>query len=653
MSEPAVDPSAATAPPAGAVCDTNEGPAAHGGGHARSGTATLVLGAIGAVFGDIGTSPLYTLKEAFGHAYGLAPTHDNVLGVLSLVFWALIGIVSVKYVTVMMRADNRGEGGVLALAALVQRHLPIAAPLAYVTGVLGIFATALFFGDGVITPAISVLGAVEGLEVAAPALHPYIVPLAIAVLLVLFAFQFLGTGKVGKVFGPITGLWFAAIAAAGVGGIVRNPEVLQAFNPAWAVGFFLHHGVVAWVALGAVVLAVTGGEALYADMGHFGRRAIRLGWFGFVMPCLLLNYLGQGALLLADPAAVKNPFYLLLPSGALAPMIVLATLAAVIASQALISGTYSVVRQAIQLGYLPRMRIVHTSDDTEGQIYLPSINRWLLAAVMLTVVGFGSSSALAVAYGVSVTGTMIISGVLLLILARVRWRTPRWVLWTAGFAMLAVDVAFFSANLVKFFDGAWFPLALGLGAFVLMRTWHRGRLLVREQVNRDSLRIEHLVKSLMASPPARVPGTAVFLTPSNAFTPPALLHNLKHNKVLHACNVLLSVQVLTVPRAEPDDRVSLEPIGHGFWRMTLRFGFVEDPHVPRALKALKLVEPDVNPMTTTFFASREALVASKGEGMALWRDKLFLLLSRNATPATEFFSIPGNQLVELGMQVRI
>ncbi len=648
------DPNAAPVSPAPAevACEVGTGqPAGHG--HAKAGTTALVVGAIGVVFGDIGTSPLYTLKEAFGHAYGLKPTPDNVLGVLSLIFWALIGVVSVKYVMVMMRADNRGEGGVLALAALVQRHLPIAAPLAYVTGVLGIFATALFFGDGVITPAISVLGAVEGLEVAAPALHPYIVPVAIAVLLVLFAFQFLGTEKVGKVFGPITCLWFAAIGVAGVGGIVENPEVLKAFNPAWAVAFFAHHGAVAWVALGAVVLAVTGGEALYADMGHFGRRAIQLGWFGFVMPCLLLNYLGQGALLLADPAAVKNPFYLLLPSWALVPMIVLATLAAVIASQALISGTYSVVRQAIQLGYLPRMRIVHTSDDTEGQIYMPSINRWLLVAVMLTVIGFGSSSALAVAYGVSVTGTMIISGILLLILARVCWRTPRWVLWTAGLAMLVVDVAFFSANLVKFFDGAWFPLALGLGAFVLMRTWHRGRVLVREQVNRDSLRIEHLVKSLMASPPARVPGTAVFLTPSNGFTPPALLHNLKHNKVLHACNVLLSVQVLTVPRAEAQDRVTLEPIGHGFWRMTLRFGFVEDPHVPKALKALKLVEPDFNPMTTTFFASREALVASKGDGMALWRDKLFLLLSRNATPATEFFSIPGNQLVELGMQVRI
>ncbi|MCZ8062418.1 potassium transporter Kup [Silanimonas sp.] len=648
------DPNAApvSSAPAEAACEVGTGqPAGHV--HARAGTTALVVGAIGVVFGDIGTSPLYTLKEAFGHAYGLTPTPDNVLGVLSLIFWALIGVVSVKYVMVMMRADNRGEGGVLALAALVQRHLPIAAPLSYLVGVLGIFATALFFGDGVITPAISVLGAVEGLEVAAPALHPYVVPVAIAVLLVLFAFQFLGTEKVGKVFGPITCLWFAAIGVAGVGGIVENPEVLKAFNPAWAVAFFAHHGVVAWVALGAVVLAVTGGEALYADMGHFGRRAIQLGWFGFVMPCLLLNYLGQGALLLADPAAVKNPFYLLLPSWALVPMIVLATLAAVIASQALISGTYSVVRQAIQLGYLPRMKIVHTSDDTEGQIYMPSINRWLLVAVMLTVIGFGSSSALAVAYGVSVTGTMIISGILLLILARVCWRTPRWVLWTAGLAMLVVDVALFSANLVKFFEGAWFPLALGLGAFVLMRTWHRGRVLVREQVNRDSLRIEHLVKSLMASPPARVPGTAVFLTPSNAFTPPALLHNLKHNKVLHACNVLLSVQVLTVPRAEANDRVTLEPIGHGFWRMTLRFGFVEDPHVPKALKALKLVEPDFNPMATTFFASREALVASKGDGMALWRDKLFLLLSRNATPATEFFSIPGNQLVELGMQVRI
>ncbi len=619
----------------------------------KAGAAALVIGAIGVVFGDIGTSPLYTLKEAFGHAYGMAPTQANILGVLSLIFWSLIGIVSVKYVTVMMRADNRGEGGVLALTALVQRSLPIAAPLAYLTGVLGIFATALFFGDGIITPAISVLGAVEGLEVAAPALGEYVVPIALLVLVALFAVQFVGTEKVGKVFGPVCCLWFAAIGATGIGGIVENPMVLHAFNPAWAVHFFIEHGVAAWIALGAVVLAVTGGEALYADMGHFGRRAIRLAWFGFVMPCLLLNYLGQGALLLQDPSAVRNPFFLLVPSWGLIPMIILATLAAVIASQALISGMFSVVRQAIQLGYLPRMVIRHTSANTEGQIYMPGINRWLLVAVMLTVVGFGSSSALAVAYGVSVTGTMIVSGILLLVLARVRWRTPAWILWPAGLVMLVVDTAFFSANLVKFFDGAWFPLAAGFGAFVLMRTWHRGRSLVREQVNRDSLRIEHLVTSLMASPPVRVAGTAVFLTPSNAFSPPALLHNLKHNKVLHACNVLLSIEIMAVPRVSQANRCSLESIGHGFWRMTLRFGFMEDPHVPKALRDLKSSEPDFNPMKTTFFASRESILAKKDQGMALWRDRLFLVLSRNATSATEFFSIPGNQLVELGVQVTI
>ena len=504
-----------------------------------------------------------------------------------------------------------------------------------------------------ITPAISVLGAVEGLEVAAPGLHHAIRPVAVAILLVLFAVQFMGTERVGKVFGPVTCLWFLAIAATGVGGILDHPAVLQALNPWWAVQFFVQHGVVAWIALGAVVLAVTGGEALYADMGHFGRRAIRLAWFGLVLPCLLLNYFGQGALLLADPTAVRNPFYLLVPGWALYPMIVLATMAAVIASQALITGTFSVVRQAIQLGYLPRMKIVHTSGHTEGQIYMPAINRWLLVAVLVTVLGFGNSSALAVAYGVSVTGTMLVSGILLLVLAHVRWGAPAPLLWVGGIAMVAVDAAFFSANLVKFFEGAWYPLAMGVGAFVLMRTWHRGRTLVRAQVDRDSLRIEHFVASLACSPPARVPGTAIFLTPHHAFTPPAMLHNLKHNKVLHERNILLSVETLAVPVPDEEDRVVHADLGHGFSRLTLRFGYMEEPDVPRALKRWRIPGPPYDPMRTTFFASRETLVAKRGEGMAFWRDKLFLVLSRNATPATEYFRIPGNQLVELGMQVTI
>jgi KUP system potassium uptake protein len=616
-------------------------------------TLPLVVGAIGVVFGDIGTSPLYTLKEAFSPHYGLAPDQANVLGVLSLIFWALILVVTVKYVMIIMRADNKGEGGVLALMALVQRSLPIASPLAYGLGVLGIFGTALFFGDGVITPAISVLGAVEGLEIAAPGMSRYVVPAALVILVLLFSLQRRGTEKVGKIFGPITVAWFLAIAALGAIKIASNPTVLNALNPYWALHFFIQHGVAAWLALGAVVLAVTGGEALYADMGHFGRGPIRIGWLALVLPALVINYFGQGALILEFPEAVKNPFYLLVPPILLYPMIVLATLAAVIASQALISGTFSVVREAIQLGYLPRMKVIHTSSQTRGQIYLPAINRALLIAVMIVVAGFGSSTALAVAYGVSVTGTMLISGLLILTIARIRWNVPGWILWPITVVLLSVDAAFLSANLVKFMDGAWFPLALGLAAFTLMRTWRRGRSLVRAQINRDSLRIEHFVSSIMLDPPHRVSGTAIFLTPENDYLPPSLLHNLKHNQVLHEQNVILSVQTLDVPRAGESERVATVDLGSGFVRLTLRFGFMEDPDVPKALKRYAPPEFSLEPMTTTFFASRESLVASKDQGMALWRDKLFLLMSRNATAATEYFSIPANRLVELGTKVVI
>ncbi len=613
----------------------------------------ILVGAIGVVFGDIGTSPLYTLKEAFGHQYGLHPDPTNVLGVLSLVFWAMLLIVSVKYVSVVMRADNRGEGGILALMAVVQRALPIASPVAYAVGILGILGTALFFGDAVITPAISVLSAVEGLEVLEPKLHQYIVPVALGVLAVLFLMQRAGTARMGKLFGPVMVLWFVSIAVLGVAQIVRNPQVGMALNPRYAVEFFLHHGHAAWLALGAIVLAVTGGEALYADMGHFGRRPIAYSWWWFVMPALLLNYFGQGALVLAEPAAVKNPFFNLVPAPLLIPMIVLATLATVIASQAVISGAFSLARQAIQLGYLPRLKLVHTSDETIGQVYLPWVNRILLIAVMLLVLGFRSSSALASAYGVSVTGAMLIDTLLLMILATASWRWPTWAVWGAGLLYLVIDGALFSANAIKFFHGAWVPIALAVGVFTIMRTWRRGRDLVRMQVNRDSLRIEHFVQSIMAEPPARVPGTAVFLTPSNDYLPPALLHNLSHNKVLHARNVLLSVETLNVPRAEPGERVVYADLGHGFSRLTLRYGYMEDPQVPKALRDWPIPGPKFDPMETTFFASREALSAKADQGMALWRDKLFLVMSRNATPATEYFSIPGDRLVELGTRVVI
>jgi KUP system potassium uptake protein len=627
------------------------------GGHAQGKDVKpglgLMVGAVGVVFGDIGTSPLYTMKEAFGHQYGLAPDPANVLGILSLVFWAMLLIVTLKYVMVVMRADNRGEGGILALMAVVQRSLPIASPVAYSVGVLGILGTALFFGDAVLTPAVSVLSAVEGLEVAAPQLHRYIVPVALGVMAVLFAVQRGGTSKVGSAFGPVMVLWFLAIGVLGLLQVVRNPDVLAAFNPRYGVEFFVHHGTAAWLALGAVVLAVTGGEALYADMGHFGRLPIRNAWIFFVMPALFLNYLGQGALVLADPAAVKNPFYNLVPEPLLYPMIALATVAAVIASQAVISGAFSLARQAIQLGYLPRLKLKHTSDETIGQVYLPWINRVLLVGVMVLVASFGSSSALTSAYGVSVTGAMLIDTLLLMILATASWRWPTWAVALGGLAFLAMDVALFSSNMSKFFHGAWVPVAIGIGAFTIMRTWRRGRDLVRAQVNRDSLRIEHFVQSIMSDPPARVPGTAVFMTPSNDYLPPAMLHNLKHNKVLHERNVLLSVETLNVPRAETGERVSYLDLGHGFSRLTLRYGYMEDPQVPKALKQWSIPGPAFDPMDTTFFASRETLSARKDQGMALWRDKLFLLMSRNATPATEYFGIPGNRLVELGTQVVI
>jgi KUP system potassium uptake protein len=576
-----------------------------------------------------------------------------VLGVLSLVFWAMVLIVTVKYVAVILRADNRGEGGILALMVVVQRALPLASPLAYTVGILGILGTALFFGDAVITPAISVLSAVEGLEVVAPALSRFVVPTALVVLVLLFALQRNGTERVGRVFGPVMVVWFVCLALLGARQIWQNPAVLQALNPWWAMHFFAAHGVAAWLALGAVVLAVTGGEALYADMGHFGRTPIRLAWAWFVMPALLLNYFGQGALVLATPAAVHNPFYRLVPGWALIPMIVLATLATVIASQAVISGAFSLARQAIQLGYLPRLRLVHTSDETIGQVYLPAVSRLLLATVIVLVVGFGSSSALAAAYGVSVTGSMLIDTILLMILAGQRWRVPGLAIAAAGTLYLVIDSALFSANATKLLNGAWVPIALGLVVFTLMRTWRRGRALVRAQIDNDSLRIEHFVQSLMAHPPVRVPGTAVFLTPSPQFVPPALLHNLKHNKVLHERNVLLSVETLQVPRADAEERVSYAEIGPGFARLGLRFGYMEDPDVPRALRHWPLPGASFEPLETTFFASRESLTARPGEGMALWRDKLFLLMSRNATPATEYFSVPGNRLVELGTQVVI
>ncbi|HEY1141219.1 MAG TPA: potassium transporter Kup [Lysobacter sp.] len=613
-----------------------------------------MLGAIGVVFGDIGTSPLYTIKEAFTPHYGLTPDHATVLGILSLVFWSLMVIITVKYVAVIMRADNDGEGGIMALTALTQRTLPKASRSAYIIGILGVFGAALFFGDGVLTPAISVLSAVEGLEVAAPGLHSLILPITIGVLVVLFATQRFGTGVVGKAFGPVILVWFAALAVIGIRNIAGNTDVLHALNPAWALRFFATHGWHGIFILGAVVLAVTGGEALYADMGHFGRRPIQYAWNCLVLPALTLNYLGQGALLLANPEAVSNPFYIGVPQWALYPMIGLATLATVIASQAVISGGYSAARQAIQLGYLPRMAIRHTSKETIGQIYIPSINWLLMIGTIATVVGFGSSTALATAYGVSVTGTMLITSIMLIVAMRKRASMPAAVFWPLAALLVLVDVAFLFANVVKFMDGAWFPILLGIVVFTLLRTWGRGRQLLQAEILKDGIRLDTFLPGLMLAPPVRVPGTAVFLTAQKGIVPKALLHNLKHNKVLHERNVLLTVETQGVPFVGADARLSIDTIGNDFHRAIIRYGFMETPDVPLALmRAADHGGMCFDPMDTTYFASRESIIATPRRGMPAWRDRLFGFMHRNAAPATDFFRIPATRLVELGAPVEI
>ncbi|MDR1075336.1 MAG: potassium transporter Kup [Xanthomonadaceae bacterium] len=624
------------------------------GGHAIDGKSGLVLGAIGVVFGDIGTSPLYTLKELFSPRYGLTSNHDTVLGVLSLVFWTLMIVVTVKYVTIIMRADNDGEGGIMALTSLAQRTLKKGSKSAYIVGILGIFGASLFFGDGVITPAISVIGAVEGLGVAAPRLQHVVMPVTIVVLIAVFMAQRFGSAKVGKVFGPVMSLWFLSIAAVGVYNIVGSPEVLKAFDPLWAIRFFTEHGWHGIFIFGAVVLAVTGGEALYADMGHFGAYPIRLAWYYFVLPCLLLNYFGQGARILVHPEAAFNPFYNAIPEWVLYPMIVLATLAAVIASQAVITGAFSVSRQAMQLGYIPRMRIKHTSSDTIGQIYIPGINWALMVLVIALVLAFRSSGNLAAAYGISVSATMLIDTLLLVLVARALW--PRWRRWVLPLCVLffVIDVAFIIANGAKILQGAWFPVVLGLCLFTMMRTWRRGRELLHESIRKDGIRLDEFLPGLMLVPPVRVPGTAVFLTADPNLTPSALMHNLKHNKVLHERNVFLTVETLDIPYARANERLKIEPIGDDFYRVLVRFGFMETPDVPLALmKAGDQSDLYFDPMDTTFFAGRENVVAGAKRGMPIWRDKLFAFMHRNAAPANSFFRIPGNRLVELGSQVEI
>jgi KUP system potassium uptake protein len=614
---------------------------------------TLALGAIGVVFGDIGTSPLYTMKETLG-THGMTPTEPAVLGVLSLVFWALIMVVSLKYVTFVMRADNKGEGGIMALMALAQRSMSGSARSRWVLAGFGIFGAALFYGDGVITPAISVLGAVEGLQVAAPGLGKYVVWIALAILLCMFAVQRHGTHKVGKAFAPVMTLWFVVLAVLGVRQIIANPQVLYAVNPIHAVRFFVSHGNTSFIALGGVVLALTGAEALYADMGHFGKKPIRLAWFGFVLPALLLNYFGQGALLLGDPLAISSPFYLMVPAPLLYPMIVLSAAAAVIASQAVISGAFSMTREAMSLGYSPRLAVVHTSREMSGQIFVPWVNRMLMVLVILAVLGFRSSDNLGAAYGIAVTGTMTMTTLLALVVARKRWHWSWPTVVLVGVLFLIIDLSFFGANLLKVAHGGWFPLVLGVVLFSVMTTWRRGRELVVREIKQGGLALAPFIENIAEHPPLRVPGTAIFLTANQHAVPHALLHNLKHNKVLHERNVLLTVETLETPVAEVDERIAITPMAGNFFGLELRFGFAEDPNIPLALTQCTREGLGFDMMDTTFFLSRETIVAdARRPGMALWRDKLFAFLSRNAMPATAFFQIPGNRLIELGAQVEI
>jgi len=639
--------------------------------------AILALGALGVVYGDIGTSPLYALKECFSGPHGVAVTKENVLGVLSLIFWSLNFVITFKYLSVVMRADNRGEGGILALLALVRPHgegRPRGAHR-WLLGI-GLFGAALLYGDGIITPAISVISAVEGISVATPALEAWVVPIAVVIISALFAMQRRGTSGVGAIFGPMTGIWFVCIAVLGISGIVQHPSVLAAINPWYAVTFLWSGGLVGLMILAAVVLVITGGEALYADMGHFGKRPIRLAWYSVVLPALLLNYFGQGALLLESPAAARNPFYSLVPGWALYPMIGIATGAAIVASQALISGAFSLTRQAVQLGYMPRMNIVHTSSSTIGQIYIPQVNNALWIACVGLVIAFKSSSNLAATYGVAVTGTMTMTTVLLMVVARTRWGWSLWKLGLLGGLFLVVDLAFFGVNLFKIPDGGWFPLVVAIAVFTLMSTWKKGRARLSEIVRENTLPIELFLTDIAKRKPMRVPGIAVFLTSIRAGAPPVLLHHLKHNKVLHEKVILLSVIGEEIPQVDLADRVEYHELGEGFCEVVAHYGFMETPDVPSVLQSLALEDGDgkqlrMEVMATSFYLGRETLIpmgdrrgktaaartpaAEPGlprRPMARWRKKLFIFMARNAQSATAFFGLPPNRVVELGAQIQ-
>ncbi len=618
----------------------------------KSSLSALTLGAIGVVYGDIGTSVLYAFKEVFisGH---VPITPDNVMGVLSLFFWALTVVVSIKYVALIMRADNNGEGGLMALLALASLSTKGNQKVRGILMVLGVFGVALFFGDGVITPAISVLSAVEGLEIITPAAKPYVVPLSLFVLTVLFVAQRRGTNDIGRFFGPITVVWFLAIGAMGVVQIAGNPEVLKAISPVHAIRFSWDHYGLAFLTLGAVFLCLTGAEALYADMGHFGKKPIRIAWFGLVMPSLVLNYFGQGALVLADPTTVANPFFNMTPDWAQIPLVVLATAATVIASQALISGAFSATKQTIQLGFLPRLTIEHTSIHDTGQIYIPAVNWALMAGVVAAVGIFGSSSALAAAYGISVSMVMIITTVMTFFVVRYKWNYPLPLCIAATSVFFVIDATFFASNSLKIAQGGWFPLAMAVGLYIVMSTWKEGRRLLSDKLRTDAIDLPSFLDAVFVSPPVRVDGTAVFLTAEVGTVPNALLHNLKHNKVLHAINLFVTVRNHEVPWVGLDKRLEIDALGHDCWQVIINYGFKNDPDVPKALQQLKGRGCEAEAMSTSYFLSRDTVVPTIGEGMARWREKLFAQMHHNASAAADFLNLPNNSVVELGSKIEI
>ncbi len=621
---------------------------------APSGKAStaLIISALGVVFGDIGTSPLYAVREAFSHS-GMAPTPANILGILSLMIWTLILIVSLKYLFFVLRADNKGEGGVLALTALISSLRPSETSKRNPLILVGLFGAALLFGDGIITPAVTILGAIEGLNVATPMFEPYVVPITITILVLFFWAQHYGTAKIGAIFGPIILVWFATIGTLGAVAIFKAPLVLEAFNPLYAIDFCFTSGFATIIVLGSVFLVATGAEALYADMGHFGSSAIRRAWYFFAFPGLLLNYLGQGALLITNPDARVNPFYMLVPSWGLYPMVILSTMAAIIASQALITGVFSITQQAIHLGYLPRLRIVHTSITSIGQIYIPHVNWTLLALTVWLVVTFHTSSALAAAYGIAVSLTMLITTILACIVARRLWNWPSWLAWLAFIAMLIVDALFLTSNVLKIQHGGWFPLTLGALLFMIMTTWKKGRLILFDYLKGHTIPFDQFIEEIHTKPPAVVSGTAIFMTAEPTGIPLALLHNVKHNKVLHERNIFLTIFVEEVPYVKKMARLEITPLKDGFYRMSARYGFMEKPDIRDILEASAEKALRLDLENTTFFLGKETIIATHNRGMAIWREKLFSFMSKNSEGAIIFYNIPRAQVVELGVQIEL